>query len=128
MFVKKKKKIRKYFYGIATPGSDNCNARSNEVVFPQPKNVFARAAWPVSGVAIAVSFVLTGIDLSDRLYMHYFPYMVCNKSYTGGGVNACITTLYKLNKTSTFHVLGFLVFWINNCGKGDIVLFVKRKR
>jgi len=23
-----------------------------------------------------------------------------------------------------FHVLGFLIFWINKCGKGDMVLFV----
>jgi hypothetical protein len=49
----------------------------------------------VFGIAIAVSFGLAGIDLTGRLYMHYFPCMVCNNSYMGG-VNTCITMLYKL--------------------------------
>lgn len=70
---------------LQPPVLTNCNARSNEVVFSQPKNVFARAAWPVFVVAIAVSFGLAGIDLTGRLYMHYFPCMVCNNSYMGGG-------------------------------------------
>jgi len=58
---------------------------SVELILPQPKNVFALAAWPVSGVAIAVNIGLPGIDLTGRLYMQYFLSVVCNKCYMWGG-------------------------------------------
>jgi len=91
-------------YAAKSNGLHTCNHAWGqcpvEFILAQPKDVVCCAAWPVFGIAIAVSFVLAGIDLTGRLYMHYLPCMVCNNSYMGGGKHLyynAIQTIKNIN-------------------------------